>query len=238
MSLKVLVSLTGLTVKEVYLIASQAKSELSKFGRPKALTHLKSVLLVLVWMKLGLTELEVAKLFDVSQATAHREIHRLLPLLTVIFTAVLPEESKEHLLLDGSLIPVADHNLAAYCRIRKRAVNVQVVCDRNKKILFISEVYPGNKHDITMAKEVIPNHLTYKTDGGYRSVENCVLPPKTSSKKLYRHRKVRSRVEHVLARMKDWRVLRFCRIRGKTQVENLIKIVAGLYNLKFGFSDF
>jgi Transposase DDE domain len=45
------------------------------------------------------------------------------------------------------------------------------------------------------------------------------------------HRKIRARVEHVIARLKDWQILRQCRRRGDA-INHALHIVAGLWNLK------
>jgi len=41
------------------------------------------------------------------------------------------------------------------------------------------------------------------------------------------HRRVRAGVEHVLARLKDWQILRQCRRRGHA-INNALHIIAGL----------
>lgn len=53
----------------------------------------------------------------------------------------------------------------------------------------------------------------YKADAAYRGFPGAVLPPR-EPKARWRRSKTRVRVEHVIARLKDWRVLRFCRVRG------------------------
>jgi hypothetical protein len=45
------------------------------------------------------------------------------------------------------------------------------------------------------------------------------------------HRRIRARVEHVIARIKDWQILRQCRPRGNA-INHSLQIVAGLWNLK------
>lgn len=45
------------------------------------------------------------------------------------------------------------------------------------------------------------------------------------------HRRIRAHVEHVIARLKDWQILRQCRRRGQATNHSL-QIVAGLWNLK------
>ena len=133
-----LASLSGLSVTIIYQIASLVRLRTNNFGRPRALSHLREVLLVLVWFRLGATEAELALYFGISQSTAHRIVHRILPEISQIFREEL-QDTKEHLLLDGTLVPLADHSHAAYCRIHRRAVNIQIVTDVRKKILFVSE---------------------------------------------------------------------------------------------------
>jgi len=45
------------------------------------------------------------------------------------------------------------------------------------------------------------------------------------------HRRIRARVEHVIARLKDWQILRQCRRRGDA-INHSLQIIAGLWNLK------
>jgi hypothetical protein len=45
------------------------------------------------------------------------------------------------------------------------------------------------------------------------------------------HRRIRARVEHVTARLKDWQILRQCRRRGQG-INHSRQIIAGLWNLK------
>jgi hypothetical protein len=44
----------------------------------------------------------------------------------------------------------------------------------------------------------------------------------------------KARIEHVLARMKDWQILRQCRRRGEA-INYALQAVAYLYNIKFGY---
>lgn len=58
-------------------------------------------------------------------------------------------------IVDGSLIrivsPPADHPIypgpVFYCRKNFYAINIQIICDHNKKILSINARYPGSVHD-------------------------------------------------------------------------------------------
>ena len=57
-----LVKLSGLSVDQVARVVSLVRVEVCDFGRPRVLSPLREVLLVLVWLKLGSTELEVSVL--------------------------------------------------------------------------------------------------------------------------------------------------------------------------------
>jgi len=45
------------------------------------------------------------------------------------------------------------------------------------------------------------------------------------------HQHIRARVEHVIARLKDWQILRQCRRRGDA-LNHSLQIIAGLWNSK------
>jgi hypothetical protein len=45
------------------------------------------------------------------------------------------------------------------------------------------------------------------------------------------HRRITARVEHAIARLKDWQILRQCRRRGDA-INHTLQIIAGLWNLK------
>jgi DDE superfamily endonuclease len=74
-------------------------------------------------------------------------------------------------------------------------------------------------------------------DGGYRGITSITTPQRdhtgrTIRDDLYRvHRRIRARVEHVIARLKDWQLLRQCRRRGHA-INHSLHIIAGLWNLK------
>ncbi|MBU8820744.1 hypothetical protein KL864_33280 [Mycolicibacterium goodii] len=65
-------------------------------------------------------------------------------------------------------------------------------------------------------------------DGGYRGIDSITSPARDKSGA---HRRIRARVEHVIARINDWQILRQCRRRGDA-INHSLQIVAGLWNLK------
>lgn len=71
--------------------------------------------------------------------------------------------------------------------------------------MHVSQPWPGNHNDIAVAKAAVhlPEKITTLTDGGYHSMPGATLPPKDDGLQLTVHKRLRARIEHVLARMKD-----------------------------------
>jgi len=88
-----------------------------------------------------------------------------------------------------------------------------------------------------------PEHRTWPHARrcGYRGVSELVTPVFAHNRivrdqRWRRHRHRRARVEHALARLKDWRVLRDHRRRGHA-LEDTMKAVATLHNLRIELRD-
>jgi len=70
-------------------------------------------------------------------------------------------------------------------------------------------------------------------DGGYRGIPTITAPARDRSGRIIRddnyraHRRIRARVEHVLARLKDWQILPSCRRRGHP-INHSLQIIVGL----------
>ena len=185
--------------------------------------------MVLIWLRGNWLQSKLAVLFEVSQASVLRLIRFLVPVLACLHANEIPD-SKEEFLLDGTLITVADHGVANFTGKHQRQVNVQVVCDAGKRMVFVGDALLGSRHDVRAARESVPVGPKYKTDGAYKSFPSVVLPPK-SGRARWRHNGVRVRVEQVIGHLKSWRTLRFCRVRGL--VDEVVQAVAFLYYLKF-----
>jgi hypothetical protein len=97
----------------------------------------------------------------------------------------------------------------------------------------LSQPWPGNRNGIVVAKATITllDGRTTLPDGGYRSMPGATLPPKQEPPRLAAHKRLRARIEHLLARMKDWQILRQCRRRGNA-VNLAVRCIAYLWNLK------
>ncbi|MFF7098541.1 transposase family protein, partial [Streptomyces rubradiris] len=104
----------------------------------------------------------------------------------------------------------------------------QVVIDADTRLVVaIGRPLPGNRDDrkaweLSGAKDAV-GHTTVTADGGYRGT-GLVIPhrrergqtelPAWKEEHNTSHRTVRARVEHAFARMKTWKILRDCRLKG------------------------
>lgn len=109
-----------------------------------------------------------------------------------------------------------DQSITKPSKNDRRSVNVQVMATLGRRIVHLSSAWPGNRNDFVVAKATItlPDGLTTLTDSGYRCMPGSTLPPTDDPARLAEHRRLGARIEHILARTKDWQILRQCRRRG------------------------
>lgn len=122
----------------------------------------------------------------------------------------------------GTLVPTRDHIIAQQSKNYWYSTNHQVVADADPRLVVaVGRPLPGNRNDckaweLCGAKDAVGRN-TVIADGGYRGT-GLVIPhrrergqaelPSWKEEHNASHRKVRSRVEHVFARMKAWKILR------------------------------
>ncbi|MFD3333881.1 transposase family protein [Streptomyces sp. NPDC058700] len=212
-------------------------------GRPWCLPPADRVLLVAVYYRTNLTMWQLAPLFGCSPATVCRVIQRLRPLLA-IEQATRPADAVERWwIVDGTLVPVRDRKVGASSRNPRSSANVQVIIDADTR-LVIAAARPvhGNTAD---AKAWLDSGLarhcegvTVLGDGAFINTGLVVPHRKRPGRALLagqeednpEHRRVRARVEHALARMKHYKILRGCRQRGDG-LHHAVQAVAHMHNL-------
>lgn len=120
--------------------------------------------------------------------------------------------------------------MAAQSKNYRYSTNHQVVIDADTcLVVAIGRPLPGNRNDCKAWEESGAKAAAGKTitiaDGGYRGTGLVIPhrlkpgqtePPEWKEEHNTAHRKVRARVEHVFARMKGWKILRDCRLKGDT----------------------
>ncbi|MZE54919.1 transposase [Streptomyces sp. SID5770] len=212
-------------------------------GRPWCLPLSDRVLLVAVYCRTNLTMRQLAPLFGISPATVCRVIRRLRP-LPALERAPRPVVDTERLWgVDGTLIPVRDRKAGASSRKYRFSANVRVVIDADTRLVVAAaRPAPGSKADAHVWREsglpALAAGTTVIADGAYLGTGLIVPHRKRAGRPLPRgqeeddaeHRRVRARVEHTFARMKNWKVLRDYRQKGDGP-HHAVQAVAAVHNL-------
>ncbi len=185
---------------------------------------------------------QLGPLFGISKSAADRVIDRLGPLLALQPRRRFRKDTV--LIVDGTLVPTRDHSVAEQSKNYRYSTNHQVVIDADSRLVVtVGQPLPGNRNDckaweLSGAKAAVGN-ATVIADGGYRGT-GLIIPhrrehgqaelPAWKEEHNRSHRKVRARVEHTFARMKAWKILRDCRLKGDG-VHHAMLGIARLHNL-------
>jgi hypothetical protein len=199
-------------------------------GRQWCLNLADRVLLVATYYRTNLTMRQLAPLFGIKQAAVHRIIDRLGEHLTLA-PVTRRHDPDTVLIVDGTVVPTRDHAVAAQSKNYRYSANVQVIIDADTRLVVaVGDPQPGNRNDCTAyASSGVPDATAGAqviADGAYRGPNwaGVIIPHRKPAdgsaladwKEDHNasHRRVRARVEHVFARMKNWKILRDCRRRG------------------------
>ncbi|MER5532566.1 transposase [Streptomyces mirabilis] len=236
---------TGLSPRQfgklVTAMRSQGTDQVRK-GRPWSLTLEDRILLVAAYWRTNLTLRQLAPLFGVSKSAANRIIGHLGPSFTLQPRQRFRKDAV--LIVDGTLVPTRDHTVAEQSKNYRYSTNHQVVIDADSRLVVaVGRPVTGNRNDckaweLSGAKAAV-GRATVIVDGGYRGTGLLIpsrrergqteLPAWKEEHNIF-HRKVRARVEHVFARMKAWKILRDCRLKGDG-VHTAMLGIARLHNL-------
>jgi hypothetical protein len=235
---------TGLSPRcfgELMTVVRCEVSDKPRRGRPWSLTLEDRVLLVAAYWRTNLTLRQLALLFGVSKSAADRIINYLGPKL-----ALRPRQrfvKDTVLIVDGTLVPTRDHSVAEQSKNYRYSTNHQVVIDADTRlVVVVGRPLPGNRNDCKAWEESGAKAAVGKTvtiaDGGYPGT-GLVMPhrrrkgeelPGWKQAHNKSHKQVRARVEHVFARMKTWKILRDCRLKGDG-VHHAMLGIAQMHNL-------
>ncbi len=200
------------------------------------------MLLVAAYWRTNLTLRQLAPLFGISTSSADRIIDHIGPLLA------LKQRQRFHpdtvLIVDGTLVPTRGHSIAEQSKNYRYSTNHQVVVDADTRLVVaVGRPVPGNRNDCKAwadsgARADVGNTTTI-ADGGYQGTGLVIPHRRPAGGKLcgwkhehnHSHKQVGARVEHVFARMKTWKILRDCRLKGDG-VHYAILGIAHLHNLR------
>ncbi|MFE9574061.1 transposase [Streptomyces sp. NPDC006692] len=195
-------------------------------GRPWSLPLEDRALLVAAYWRTNLTMRQLAPLFGVSKSAADRIIDDFEPMAALQPRRRFTKDAA--LIVDGTLVPTRDHTVAEQSTNYRYSTNHQVVIDADTRlVVVVGRPLPGsNRNDCKAweesgAKAAVGATMTI-ADGGYPGT-GLVMPhrrrkgeelPGWKQAHNKSHKQVRARVEHVFARMKTWKILRDCRLKG------------------------
>lgn len=195
----------------------------------------------------NLTLRELATLFAISKSQAHRILNDITRRLAGLFTQTARSDRRWSWVVDGTLVPTRDHSCAAKSKNYRWSCNLQVLVRRaDLAVIDIAGGGPGNRNDPvhyrnSSVETLCRRHRHVLADGGYRGVPELVTPI-FHRNRIVRdgswraHRKRRARVEHAIARLKDWRCLRDFRRRGRHLLDSA-RAIAFLHNVRNEIRD-
>ncbi|MGW0211772.1 transposase [Streptomyces sp. NPDC003233] len=235
---------TGLGPRAFRKLLAQLRREgvdAARPGRPWSLPLEDRVLLVAAYWRTNLTLRQLAPLFGVSKSAADRMVDHIGPLLALHQRQRFRRGTV--LIVDGTLVPTRDHQVAEQSKNYRYSTNHQVVIDADTRLVVaVGRPVPGNRNDCKAWSESGAAAAVGKTttiaDGGYQGT-GLVIPHRRpvggelcdwKKEHNHSHKQVRARVEHVFARMKTWKILRDCRLKGDG-VHTAMLSIARLHNL-------
>ena len=239
-----IVPFTGLSSRQFSRLIAALQREGAdpvRTGRPWSLPLEDRVLLVAACWRTNLTLRQLAPLFGVSKSAVGRIIDHLGPILALQPRKRFAKDAV--LIVDGTLMPTRDHAIAAQSKNYRYSTNHQVVIDADTRlVVMVGRPLPGNRNDCKAWEESGAKAAVGKTttiaDGGYAGT-GLVMPhrrrkgedlPDWKEAHNTSHKQVRARVEHVFARMKTWKILRDCRLKGDG-VHHAMLGIARMHNL-------
>ncbi|WP_328447264.1 transposase [Streptomyces sp. NBC_00386] len=235
---------TGLSPRCFSRLVTAVRREVAKEprrGRPWGLPLEDRLLLVTAYWRTNLTLRQLAPLFGVSKSAACRIIDDLGPRLALRSRERFRKDTV--LIVDGTLVPTRDRSIAEQSKNYRYSTAHQVVIDADTRlVVIVGRHLPGNRHDSrgweeSGAKDAVGHTMTV-ADGGYQGTGLVIPHRRTKGEELpawkeehnRSHKRVRARVEHTFARMKSWKILRDCRLKGDG-VHHAMRGIARLHNL-------
>lgn len=199
-------------------------------------------------LRTNLTVRELAAVFQISKSSVHRIMSRTTTRLAALTaTTTRRPDRRWSWVVDGTLIPTHDHRHAARSKNYRWSCNAQILIrGRDLYVIATSAGGPGNRNDPihyrgSTVEQLCKQHRRVLADGGYRGIPELVTPLFRSNRivrdrRWRAHRRRRARVEHAIARLKNWRILRDHRRRGR-HVPDTLAAVSFLHNLTLELRD-
>jgi hypothetical protein len=238
--------LAALDARAVRWLLGQLPRPGIRRGRPWSRSQRDRILITCAALRSNLTVRELAAVFGLSRSSAHRILVATTRRLATLRSETAASR-RWSWILDGTLIPTRDHQPAARSKNYRWSCNAQILVRRSDlRVIATVTGGPDNRNDPihyrgSCIETLCKQHGRVLADGGYRGIAELVTPRFRRNRIVRdgawrRHRRRRARVEHAIARLKDWRVLRDYRRRGATLATTL-SAIAVLHNLRIDLRD-
>jgi len=237
----------------------RVKARYKRPGRNAKHDLASQMMMLLLYYRCYITQEFVGFLFNLDDSNVSRNIRTLEPILARVMaiskTRHLKQEEVEALIIDATEQPIErpkKGQKAFYSGKKKRHTNkTEIRVTPKGRIVHVSKTNPGSVHDFALYKkeEPLPRDTIGLADSGYQGLDKrhvkTKIPIKGSKKNPLDAEakasnralsRIRIKVENVLANIKTFKILSE-RYRNKNKRYNLkFNIIAGIVNLKNGFS--
>jgi DDE superfamily endonuclease len=253
-------ALTGLSIGQLHALALRVRSRLCAVvkpgGRPPIVGMFHSVVMVVALMRRNLVQEVAGEIFGCSQSTVSRRWDLLRPVIGEVLNDFVPDPvavigKNATALVDGTVCPTWDWRavpdlFSGKCGIA--GMNIQICATLNGDVAAIGTLpVHGARHDAHAFKasglkdQIAGLHSTIG-DLGYIGVDGIdIVPFKTPPKGALHPSeieyngelgRIRSAVEHAVAKFKTWRMLSEEGGRYRcplSKYQGMLKAVIGLF---------
>ncbi len=221
---------TGLTKDEIVDLCARVtgvnRIEDRAVKWPPILGLFKSVVVTLTYLRRNRVQAEIGESFGVSQPTISRAVKALTPVLGQALVDSVPVaddlDPRTQYIVDGTLLPCWSWHGQRQLYSGKHkttGLNVQVVCDLNGRLAWISDPVDGCRHD-SAALEISGVMETldpgnWMGDKGYIG-KDMITPIRKPAHRTHLDwekeyntdvNKIRYLIEQTIAHLKNWRIL-------------------------------
>ncbi|MDR0959612.1 MAG: transposase family protein, partial [Propionibacteriaceae bacterium] len=190
------------------------------------LSIFQQVVVALAYLRNNLTQEVLAERFDVSQPTISRIIEKLTGVIERALADWVPTgddlDPRNSYIVDGTLVPAwswNDHPEDYSGKHRTTGLNLQVACDMDGRLAWISDPLPGSTHDTKAIREsniLDKGGAAFVGDKGYIGL-GMITPIKkhpgqihlTDMDKTFNREihEIRYVIEQVISHLKNWKIL-------------------------------
>ncbi len=193
---------------------------------PPILGLYRSVVVALTYLRRNRVQAELAEYMGVSQPTISRAVCALTPIFGEVLAAGVPVAEDltpgRQLIVDGTLLPCWSWAQLPELYSGKHhttGCNVQVACDLDGRLAWVSDPQPGRTHDVTAlrASGVLDtlDPADWMGDKGYLGAGMLTpirKPPGRPQEQWEKDfnksvNKIRYVIERTIAHVKNWRIL-------------------------------